>query len=224
MATYKLGNKITCIISAYNNEIKKWEPYTVLRDITASIIFDTQNAEQTSRFLVNNYTDYKPSYITLENVQLTDDIRNLIFPKKETQRMRGVTETVTPTALILNVDHIYDIFVYDDRGNLVFTADEWDCTVNGALKWPISGRTTKYIVFYSFDAVASALEFQQNAYFKLDIISEGSINDTLNRTYIHFDKTAVRPVPHLYFQTSMNTTTLTFVVIDDKDKTANYWY
>ena len=85
MKTYKLGNKTKCIIRSFSaGRIGEQEmqydnqPYTVLKDVEASLTFTDKNISSKSTFVDLSYNIDNLQEINISNVELNDKILNLI--------------------------------------------------------------------------------------------------------------------------------------------------
>ena len=86
MNTYKLGNKVTCIIRAYSNGkigdvVMDYnnQPYTIVKSATANLSFTDIDITAKSNFTQLAYNNSKLSQIQISDVTLNDKILNLIF-------------------------------------------------------------------------------------------------------------------------------------------------
>ena len=135
METYKLGNKINCIVRSgssgklgsknmqYGNQ-----PYTVIRDVSATMQFASQNKaarahkETQLAFSLDNV-----SQLRLTNVPFTKPIFDLMFDSIEedilcnTMMNFDVDEggALELTSLIRDYESIYQVFIYNADGELV---------------------------------------------------------------------------------------------------------
>ena len=99
METYKLGNKINCIIRAYStgsigSTLIEYvnQPYSILKDVGATINFTDSNKNSSQG--VRNLLAYNVSEIdslNISNVLLTDKILNLLF-----NMLKGLWTPLTP--------------------------------------------------------------------------------------------------------------------------------
>jgi hypothetical protein len=131
MNVYKLGNKVKCIIRSFSSgkigdvEMKYGnQPYTVLSDIEAQLSFQSKNRNANAVQPELNYNlDYADT-LRISNVKLTDRIINLIFAQSDSA-MCHVQENYTATngkfyfSLPINQSEVYQLFVYNDTGDLV---------------------------------------------------------------------------------------------------------
>ena len=90
MKTYKLGNKIKCIIRSFSagkigdqEMIFGNQPYTVLKDVEASLSFSDNTHNSKTSFVELAHNKDSLQEITFSNVELNDKILNLIFSKNK---------------------------------------------------------------------------------------------------------------------------------------------
>ena len=90
MRTYKLGNKIDCIIRSFSSGLIGDEelifvnqPYTVLKDVKANISFKSSDANAKTSFSQLHYNVDSIDEITISDVELNNKILSLIFSKNE---------------------------------------------------------------------------------------------------------------------------------------------
>ena len=129
MNTYKLGNKVTGIIRAYSNgkigdTIIQYDnqPYTILKSISANLIFTDIDKNIKSGFVDLSYNNSKLYQIKLSDVSLNDKILNLIFLKSKTKLVSKVENYISDdnNKIYINstTDQIYQVFVYNNSGAL----------------------------------------------------------------------------------------------------------
>ena len=128
MKTYKLGNKTKCIIRSFSaGRIGEQEmqydnqPYTVLKDVEASLTFTDKNISSKSTFVDLSYNIDNLQEINISNVELNDKILNLIFSKNEDKLCSTMINCVAENNKIYitsPTDEIYQVFIYDVDGNL----------------------------------------------------------------------------------------------------------
>ena len=128
MKTYKLGNKTKCIIRSFSaGRIGEQEmqydnqPYTVLKDVEASLTFIDKNISSKSTFVDLSYNIDSLQEINISNVELNDKILNLIFSKNEDKLCSTMINCVAENNKIYitsPTDEIYQVFIYDVDGNL----------------------------------------------------------------------------------------------------------
>mgnify|MGYP003307118141 CR=1 FL=1 len=129
MATYKIGNKITGIIRSYcTGKLGKMDmqydnqPYTILRDISATLNFAADTRDATvGRHNIWEFNADTVKEIRLNNVPLTEKILDLIYQDNPTKLFSKQEdyESDEDGIIYLNTsDAIYQVFVYDDEGNL----------------------------------------------------------------------------------------------------------
>lgn len=231
MKTYKLGNKIDCIIRSFSpvkigdsDLIFSNQPYTVLKDIKANITFKTSESDARSRFSHLHYSVDSLDEITLSDIELNDKILNLIFSKNEekmTSSMQNCDVENNKFYLNTSSSDIFQVFVYDVDGNLIAATgkwsdpeiilDEFDYT-----NLPYYGYSGNCIVFYSTEGkVGYNINKMENLYLTLDLMLTGNADDELNASYIHINKCALSINKDMYFNNNLNAVDLKFKVIDD---------
>ena len=127
MKTYKLGNKVRCIVRSFSSgSIGSQEmmfnnqPYTILKDVEAKITF----ADKSKKSKINNenllyFNQEVISTVDFYNVEITDKILNLIYSKEK--EAKPVSESVNVELVnkkfILPISHndIYQIFIYGEE-------------------------------------------------------------------------------------------------------------
>lgn len=219
MKTYKLGNKIKCIIRAFSdgilcgNQVKANQPYTVLKDVDASLIFKDFTKQGKAIFTELSYNEDSLQEITISNVELTDKILNLIFSQKEDNLCFTMENCfASDNQIFINppLGLAYDVFVYDVDGQLENYYESLDTTQINVL------RNEDYLVFYGFQGKNSFnFNRQQDQYLTLDLIIEGNVDDSLNYSFIHINKCSLQVNKNMYFNRNINAVDLKFVVVDD---------
>lgn len=222
MKTYKLGNKVKCIIrSCFAGEIGNQrmeynnQPYTVLKDVEASLIFSSKEKSAKTKFVDLSYSFDDLQEVNLSNVEINDKILNLIFSKNEDKLCSTVINRVAEDNKIFIKapgNKIYDVFVYDVDGNLEQHYDElsnFELTV---------ARNEDYLIFFSYNGeVGFNLNRDNTPYLTLDLILTGNVDDNLNASFIHIGKCSLEINKNMYFNRTLNAVDLKFNVIDGKD-------
>lgn len=222
MKTYKLGNKIKCIIRSFNSGFVGEEkmqyanqPYTVLKDVEASLSFTEINSNTKSTFVDLSYNIDNLQEITISNVELNDKILNLIFSKNEEKlcsSMQNCMAEDNKIYITAPTEEIYQVFIYDIDGNL----EKAYGTLNNFIV-DVS-RNEDYLVFFSYEGNKSyKLNRTRNLYLTLDLILTGNADDELNTSFIHINKCAIRVNKNMYFNRNLNAVDLKFTVIDDNE-------
>ena len=228
MKNYKLGNKIDCIVRAkYPGVIgditinHENQPYTIIKDIDASITFDSRNKNATSMFVNTHYNTQKVEKVELSNVLLTDKILNLIFTKSEALMFPAIQnceaeDNTIYLSLPYGIDNIYNVFVYDTDGNL---EEHYDVLNSNSIKVL---KNENYLVFYNYTVSNTVnLDSQNSQYFALDLLITGNTDDETSHSCIHIDKCVLQVDKNMSFGKMLNTVDLTFIVINE-DKNNNY--
>lgn len=256
MKTYKLGNKINCIVRAYSKgKIGKFniefdnQPYTILKDVEASLTFIEKTRDSKSVFTDLAYTAENLQEITLSNVELNDKVLNMIFSEKKNGAVSKHESLTMQEGLVylkeFSNGEIAQIFIYNIDGELLAAAGSTevqnglvDCR-NFEYYKPTRHKslTEEVIIFYSYEKDCFKFKredkeyinesgeiIRENKYFILDLILEGNTEeneeDTPTTSFIHIGKCAVRINKNMYFNRSLNTVDLKFIVVDnvvDKD-------
>ena len=222
MKTYKLGNKTKCIIRSFSagrigeQEIKyDNQPYTVLKDVEASLTFVDKNVSSKSTFVDLSYNIDSLQEINISNVELNDKILNLIFSKNEDKLCSTMINCVAENNKIYitsPTDEIYQVFIYDVDGNLekaYGVLNNMEVEVN---------RNEDYLVFFTYAGEKSfKINRSESLYLTLDLILEGNADNEINTSFIHINKCALKVNKNMYFNRSLNAVDLKFVVIDDNE-------
>ena len=222
MKTYKLGNKTKCIIRSFSagrigeQEIKyDNQPYTVLKDVEASLTFIDKNISSKSTFVDLSYNIDSLQEINISNVELNDKILNLIFSKNEDKLCSTMINCVAENNKIYitsPTDEIYQVFIYDVDGNLekaYGVLNNMEVEVN---------RNEDYLVFFTYAGEKSfKINRSESLYLTLDLILEGNADDEINTSFIHINKCALKVNKNMYFNRSLNAVDLKFIVIDDNE-------
>ena len=222
MKTYKLGNKTKCIIRSFSagkigeQEIKyDNQPYTVLKDVEASLTFVDKNISSKSTFVDLSYNIDSLQEINISNVELNDKILNLIFSKNEDKLCSTMINCVAENNKIYitsPTDEIYQVFIYDVDGNL-----EQAYGVLNNMEVEVK-RNEDYLVFFTYVGEKSfKINRSESLYLTLDLILEGNADDEINTSFIHVNKCVLKVNKNMYFNRSLNAIDLKFIVIDDNE-------
>ena len=222
MKTYKLGNKTKCIIRSFSagkigeQEMKyDNQPYTVLKDVEASLTFVDINISSKTAVVDLSYNIDSLQEINISNVELNDKILNLIFSKNEDKLCSTMINCVAENNKIYitsPTDEIYQVFIYDVDGNL-----EQAYGVLNNMEVAVQ-RNEDYLVFFTYVGEKSfKINRSESLYLTLDLILEGNADDEINTSFIHINKCALKVNKNMYFNRSLNAIDLKFVVIDDNE-------
>ena len=222
MKTYKLGNKTKCIIRSFSaGRIGEQEmqydnqPYTVLKDVEASLTFVDKNISSKTTFVDLSYNIDSLQEINISNVELNDKILNLIFSKNEDKLCSTMINCVAENNKIYitsPTDEIYQVFIYDIDGNL-----EKAYGVLNNMEVEVQ-RNEDYLVFFTYVGEKSfKINRSESLYLTLDLILEGNADDEINTSFIHINKCALKVNKNMYFNRSLNAVDLKFIVIDDNE-------
>ena len=190
MKTYKLGNKTKCIIRSFSaGRIGEQEmqydnqPYTVLKDVEASLTFVDKNISSKSTFVDLSYNIDSLQEINISNVELNDKILNLIFSKNEDKLCSTMINCVAENNKIYitsPTDEIYQVFIYDVDGNL---EQAYGALNNMEVEVK---RNEDYLVFFTYEGEKSfKINRSESLYLTLDLILEGNADDEINTSFIH---------------------------------------
>lgn len=222
MKTYKLGNKIKCIIRSFapgeigdQKMIFGNQPYTVLKDVEASLIFSDRTINGKSTFTDLSYNIDNLQEVSISNVELNDKILNLIFSKNEDKLCSTVINCTAENNRIYitaPTTEIYQVFIYDIDGNL---EQAYGTLTNMEVKVK---RNEDYLVFFTYVGEKSfKINRSESLYLTLDLILEGNADDEINTSFIHINKCALKVNKNMYFNRSLNAVDLKFIVVDDNE-------
>ena len=222
MKTYKLGNKINCIIRSFtsgfigNQEMTYGnQPYTVLKDVEANLTFEEKNKKANSTFTNLAYNENVLQEITISNVELNDKILNLIFSENEDKLCSTMQNCLAENNKIYITspsEEIYQVFIYDVDGNLEAAYGSLS-----SLEVEVQ-RNEDYLVFFSYSGDKSfKLNHTQDMYLTLDLLLLGNANDETNTSFIHINKCSLKVDKNMYFNRSLNAIDLKFIIIDDNE-------
>ena len=242
MKTYKLGNKINCIVRAYSKgKIGKFniefdnQPYTILKNVEASLTFTEKARDSKSVFTDLAYTSENLQEITLSNVELNDKVLNMVFSEKKHGAVSKHESLTMQEGLVylkeFDNGEIAQIFIYNIDGELLAAAGSAkvqnglvDCR-NFEYYKPTRHKslTEEIIIFYSYEKdcfkFTRDIDREENKYFILDLILEGNTEeneeDTPTTSFIHIGKCAVRINKNMYFNRSLNAVDLKFIIVDN---------
>ena len=191
------------------------QPYTVLKDVEASLTFVDKNISSKTTFVDLSYNIDSLQEINISNVELNDKILNLIFSKNEDKLCSTMINCVAENNKIYitsPTDEIYQVFIYDVDGNL-----EQAYGVLNNMEVVVQ-RNEDYLVFFTYVGEKSfKINRSESLYLTLDLILEGNADDEINTSFIHINKCALKVNKNMYFNRSLNAVDLKFVVIDDNE-------
>lgn len=248
MKTYKLGNKIKCIVRAYSKgKIGKFDiefdnqPYTILKDVEASLTFTEKTRDSKSVFTDLAYTAENLQEVAISNVELNDKVLNMIFSPKEEIFWSDSDDRIVikdhcfQLNSSLQADKLYQVFVYNIKGELLAATGTTDFS-NGIINLETFdeyhrerhlGLEEVGLCCYSYIS-SNAFKFRreedtenskENRYFILDLILEGNTEeneeDSPINSFIHIGKCAIRVNKNMYFNRTLNAVDLKFIVVDD---------
>lgn len=227
MNTYKLGNKVNCIIRAFTaGKIGQVEmtydnqPYTILKDIEVDINYgSTQRNLSRNQNLITYDVDYVSS-VTLSNVKINDKILNLIYGANDDIKLANTfrnfdSDEQGQIYLSTLPEEIYQVFVYNQDGELEAAYGN----LNTTTPLQVTSSNSNYIICYSYECEKSVcLDRPIHVYVSLDLEVLGNINDETNTMWLHLDKCSLIPDKRLSFNGTSNTIDLSFNVLQTNGK------
>ena len=222
MNTYKLGNKVTGIIRTYaagkiGDMVMDYDnqPYTIIKSVTANLGFTDIDTTAKSNFTQLAYNNSKLSQVQISDVTLNDKILNLIFLKSETKLVSKVENYISDdnNLIYLNpiTDKLYQVFIYNDKGELEDAHDVYD-TEEPIM---VSEPNKDYLICYQYEAKTGySLDRPDNMYFTLDLLITGNKEDNTSNMNVHVEKCVLKIDKNMYFSQRSNTVDLIFTVLD----------
>ena len=222
MNTYKLGNKVTCIIRAYSSGkigdmVMDYnnQPYTIVKSVTANLSFIDIDRTAKSSFTQLAYNNSKLSQVQVSDVTLNDKILNLIFLKSEVKLVSKVENQVADDNNLIYLtpiaNEVYQVFIYNSNGEL----DKAIGTHNTDEPITVSEPNKDYLICYQYEALKGySLDKPENMYFTLDLLVTGNKEDNTSNMNIHIEKCALKIDKNMYFNQRSNTVNLIFTVLD----------
>lgn len=220
MATYKLGNKVNGIIRSYHaGKLGKMDmeydnqPYTILRGISATLNFSSNDKDSTvAEKNVLQYNADTVKEVRLSNVPLTEKILDLIYKDNEEKlysKQENYISDEEGNIYLNTTDEIYQVFVYDDEGNLEAAYGTFSDSILHVQK-----TEATYSIYYSYLGETSyLLDKPDNQYIKLDLEILGNEDDNTQDMCLHIDKAAIKVDKSMYFNNNANSIDLTIIVI-----------
>ena len=222
MNTYKLGNKITCIIRAYSSGkigdvVMDYnnQPYTIVKSATANLGFTDIDTTAKSSFTQLAYNNSKLSQVQISDVTLNDKILNLIFLKSEAKLVSKVENQIADDNNLIYLtpiaNEVYQVFIYNSNGEL----DKAIGTHNTDEPIIVSEPNKDYLICYQYEANKGySLDKPENMYFTLDLLVTGNKEDNTSDMNIHVEKCALKIDKNMYFNQRSNAVDLIFTVLD----------
>jgi len=220
MKTYKIGNKVNAIIRAYSagNFVTEMtydnEPYTIIKGVSVDLTFKSKDSlakTQDKQLLTFNHDQL--SQVNIKDVELNDKILNLIYNKNEDAPLCTKAENYTSSGntIYLNTEGtIYQVFVYDDEGELESAYGSYEGST-----LTVEKENSSYLIVYSYVGEKSFfLSKPQNFYCTVDLEVIGNIDDETSNMYIHIDKCGIKVDHSMYFNQSANAVDLSLIVLD----------
>ena len=222
MNTYKLGNKVTCIIRAYSSGkigdvVMDYnnQPYTIVKSATANLGFTDIDTTAKSNFTQLAYNNSKLSQVQISDVTLNDKILNLIFLKSEAKLVSKVENQIADDNNLIYLtpiaNEVYQVFIYNSNGEL----DKAIGTHNTDEPIVVSEPNKDYLICYQYEALKGySLDKPENMYFTLDLLVTGNKEDNTSNMNIHIEKCALKIDKNMYFNQRSNAVDLIFTVLD----------
>ena len=222
MNTYKLGNKVTCIIRAYSSGkigdvVMDYnnQPYTIVKSATANLGFTDIDITAKSSFTQLAYNNSKLSQVQISDVTLNDKILNLIFLKSEAKLVSKVENQIADDNNLIYLtpiaNEVYQVFIYNSKGEL----DKAIGTHNTDKPIIVSKPNKDYLICYQYEANKGySLDKPENIYFTLDLLVTGNKEDNTSDMNIHVEKCALKIDKNMYFNQRSNAVDLIFTVLD----------
>lgn len=227
--TYKLGNKITCIVSSdFLYETKQY-PVTILPDVSASLTFNDYTTALNARHAVLDYHESTIEEVTLFDVPITNKIISMAFKNKEDLKAVSVVHTsvcevnASKTLLLTvpqDIKNLFNIYVYEKESTDLIYVEEYhknyDVSKNPIILPNAIVGKEYLVVYHTMTQDFYPLTSTTDGYWTLDLILTGNQDDNTQDSIIHIDKCSLNPINTLRFNNVINTVDLTFTVINDK--------
>lgn len=207
--TFKIGNKVKGIIRSYapcvigGIELKyDNQPYTFIKDIEASLTFaEKEKDAKRSDMILLGYDHDTLKEVRLNNVLLTDRIFKLVYNENEDKlfsKQEYYTSDTNKQIYLNTPDEIYQVFIYDDEGNLEQAFGTYNNTV-----LTVEKADTEYSIYYSYLGEKSyRLDKPANFYMTLDLEVTGNEDDETQDMSIHIEKCVLKVNKNMYFNKS----------------------
>lgn len=223
MDTYKIGNKVKLIIRSFSAgkmgdmDIEyENQPYTIVNGTSLNLSFDSVD-KTSNKGDINllTFNHDRLARIDISDVPLTEKILKLIY-KDNDEPLCCASENLMSdgNTLYLNIpDTIYQVFLYDDEGNLEKAYGEYTESTMEVAK-----ADSSYMLIYSYMGEKSiSLDKPNNFYCILDAQIEGNINDQTSEMFLHCGKCGVKVNKDMAFRQRSNTVDLSFIVLDKEN-------
>ncbi len=221
MYFYKIGNMSDVILRSVDasaigsHKIKyDYEPYTILKDKEIEINFKSITKELKGSTNVLQFNQDYPEELVVKNVELNDKILNLLYKQTAegicTEYQNCVSDEEGIIYLNNIKDHYYQIFIFNEEGNLESAYGE-----STESQFKVENTNSSYLIVYGFMGEKNYTICPiENIYFSIDIISKSNSDDVTLPTYYHFDKCALEITKDMYFNNNANTVDLKFKILD----------
>jgi hypothetical protein len=221
MEGYQIGNRVRCIVKAYSAacNIGSYkitydnEPYTVIDDCKATIYFNDISKDASGENRVLSYQNSSVNSIVLSDVKLNDKITNMSFmPNTDNSAIIFTSKDVVSDTdgniyIDAEKDAIFQVFVYDNDGNLEETYE----TLNNGTSIKVNNNSSNYLLCYGYPTENTyKLSSNTNNYFALDLETISNVDDKTNKMCLHFSKCSLKVDRTLVFNKSSNTIDITF--------------
>jgi hypothetical protein len=215
-----IGSSVDVILKVVSNRTianKNYvagEPYTVLSNV--GVNFSYGGAAQSISIQTGNLIDYLkqfPDTLTIQNVNLTQKIMDLLFVEgSAAQKTEHCNLTERSTYISPNATNI---FIYQDNQRVPESSISYDATTGKLTFKELSDNFNNCVCFYNI-AVDNcySLETKNNAYFELDIVGKGNIEQDTSDFYMSLPTCALLPSNRFIFvPNSLNKINLVFSII-----------
>ena len=224
MSEIMLGNKLNCVIRIYggaDDQLLRYQPYTILQDVEATFSFSRTEKQFTTRSYdtAAYWSADTLTSIALSNVPLTSRIINMLYEKNEEPQLISHTEVVKSDSsgkiYFTNTKEKYQVFIIDNADALEksygkFSADSL------IVKKPNSEYLVNYYTLT--DETNKVFNFNKKADFYFTLDFEWLSNNNNNQTakgYIHIERASVYIDNKINFNRFGNKANLQFNVIND---------
>lgn len=223
METYKIGNKINCILRTLvpgkiggHNFTYANEPYTVLYDKEATLTFRAQNttATRTDKLWLSYNTDCLQE-VRITDVELTSKILDLIFEPKEIGLSTHVTHAMSDNEgkIYLNKnENWFQVFIYDVHGDLEQAYGTLESDI-----LDVQLMNSDYLVVYSLQAISTYnLNKGPNLYMRAELEIIGNQENSTHNMCVCIEKCGLRIDKTMYFNRNANAADIVLIVINDE--------
>ena len=226
MSTYKIANKVKGIIRAQHsgpigNQIATYvnEPFMRLDNIEAVLTFTSFDA--TPKVHDKNLLNFNHDTLTqvqLSGIPISDKILSLLYiPNTEAPlfHKQKYYESDVEGKIYLSISgsdtHIYQVFIYDEEGNLEASYGEFDTSE----PLVVAKADQTYSIYYSvLGSKSYYLDKPDNLYITLDLELTGNTDDDTRDMCVHIEKASIKTDRNMYLnRNTSNTINITASVI-----------